>query len=66
MRRVIHRRIDQLAQQVPPGCAACRDWPHVWLLNEGDPEPPDGCDQCGRVRTGLVRVYLIGVDLANI
>jgi hypothetical protein len=66
MRRHINRRLDQLRHRLPAGCPVCRDWPRVWLLNEGDPEPPVCCSQCGRMRAGLVRVYLIGVDVADI
>jgi hypothetical protein len=44
----------------------CRDWPHVRLLVEGDPEPPSTCEGCGRVVTGLTRVYVLGIDPAEI
>jgi hypothetical protein len=66
MRRPLVRRLDQLAHRLPVGCPVCREWPLVWLMNEGDPEPPTTCLQCGRVRSGLVRVYLVGVDVADI
>jgi hypothetical protein len=60
------QRLDRLRHRLPVGCSVCRDWPLVWLLNEGDPEPPESCPQCGRIWTGLVRVYLVGVDVADI
>jgi hypothetical protein len=64
--RPLDRRLVQLRARVPAGCPVCREWPLVWLLNEGDPEPPKFCSQCGRIWTGLVRVYLVGVDVADI
>jgi hypothetical protein len=60
------RRLDHLRTRIPVGCPVCRDWPLVWIMNEGDAEPPERCLQCGRMRTGLVRVYLVGVDVADI
>jgi hypothetical protein len=66
MTHPLARRLGQLRTRIPAGCPLCRDWPLVWLLNEGDPEPPGRCTQCGRIRTGLVRVYLVGVDVADI
>ena len=66
MRRGIEQRLNQLAHRLLAGCPICRDWPLVWLLNEGDPEPPACCPRCRRKWTGLVRVYLVGVDVADI
>jgi len=44
---------------VPEGCRACRDWPVVRFLVEGDPEPPTVCTSCGREWHGLTRVFVI-------
>lgn len=44
---------------VPAGCAACREWPHVRFLREGDPEPPTVCSACGREWHGLTLVFVI-------
>ena len=38
----------------------------VRLLREDDPEPLDRCDRCGRVFTGLIRVYVLGIDCGAI
>jgi hypothetical protein len=62
----LNRRVQTLRDTLPDGCPACWDRPHVWLLNDGDPEPPERCDRCGRRFTGLVRVSLKGVDVADI
>jgi hypothetical protein len=54
-------RIKKLRERIGEGCPACKDWPMVVILRDDDPEPPGACDRCGRVFTGLVRVY-VGVD----
>lgn len=54
-------RIRKLRERIGEGCPACRNRPMAVILRRGDPEPPGSCDRCGRVFTGLVRVYL-GVD----
>ena len=66
MSRDIDQRLTTLRSQIPAGCPACRDWPHVWIITEGDPEPPAHCDRCGRLFSGLIRVYVVGVSLADI
>lgn len=50
---------------VPVGCPACRGWPVIWLVGEGDPEPPASCDKCGRAWANRVQVY-VGVRLADV
>lgn len=66
MTRHLDHRLAQLRTRIPAGCPACRHWPHVWILNPGDPEPPVQCDGCGRRFTGLIRVYLLDVAVADI
>lgn len=62
MRQQLQRRVEHLVAQIPEGCAACRDWPLVRILRDGDPDGPLVCDRCGRQWHGLTRVYLIGID----
>ena len=66
MRLLIERRLDSQRDRLPEGCPACRAWPHVWLMTDRGPEPPECCDQCGRQFSGLTRVYLPGIDIADI
>lgn len=60
MRQRTLARLRQLESRfaLPPGCPACANWPHVWLIGEGDPEPPLVCGECGRAFEGLIRVYI--------
>lgn len=62
MRQHLLRRVDDLRAQLPAGCWACRNWPLVRILREGDPEDPLICTHCGRHWHGLTRVYLVGID----
>lgn len=62
MRRVMRRRLDRLRAHIPEGCRVCRTWPRVWIINDTGTEPPDECNHCGRLFSGLVRVY-VGVDV---
>jgi len=64
-RNGVRRRVERVRAQVPVGCSVCRDWPVVWLMGEGDPEPPEACGRCGRAWAGEVRVY-VGVRLADV
>ena len=50
---------------MPPGCPACRSWPLVWLIGDGDPEPPVACWTCGRESTTETRVYM-GVRMVDL
>ncbi len=61
----LRRRTERVRAQVPPGCAACRGWPMVWLIGVDDPEPPAACGQCGREIAAETRVYM-GVMLADV
>lgn len=62
----LNRRVQTLRTQLPEGCPACQDWPHVWLMNAGDSESPERCDQCERQFSGLTRVYLLGVAVTDV
>lgn len=63
--RALRRRTEQVRWRVPVGCPACRSWPLVWLVGEGDPEPPWSCGQCGRPLAALTRIEL-GLRLADV
>jgi len=52
-------RVAKVRVVVPTGCAACRAWPLVRYLMDGDPEPPTTCGRCGREWHGLTRVLVI-------
>lgn len=65
MRATTTARVARLRARCGEGCPACRVWPHVWLMGEGDPEPPGSCPGCGRAWRGLVRVY-VGVSLGDV
>ena len=66
MKAHLSRRITRLSASVPPGCPACRDWPLVWIMGEGDPGPPGPCERCGREWQGLVRVYLVDLSIHDV
>ena len=52
-------RVAKVGAVVPEGCCACRSWPHVRFLRDGEPEPPTMCGTCGRECHGLTRVFVI-------
>lgn len=59
MRAGLTGRVARVRAAVPEGCRACRGWPRVRFLREGDPEPPTTCAACGRRWHGLTRVFVI-------
>ena len=52
-------RVARVRAVVPAGCAACRGWPLVRYLMDGEPEPPTICEACGREWHGLTRILVI-------
>lgn len=59
MRAGLTGRVARARAIVPEGCAACRAWPRVRFLHEGEAEPPTVCEACGREWYGLTRVIRI-------
>ena len=59
MRAGLTGRVAQVRAVISEECAACRAWPRVWLLRDGDPEPPTVCEACGGSWHGLTRVFVI-------
>jgi hypothetical protein len=65
MRRALLRRIDHLAHRLPQGCAVCRNWPMFWVMGDGDPDPPEHCERCGRTPK-YSPIRLVGISVAEI
>jgi hypothetical protein len=64
MRAGLAGRVAKVRAAIPAGCRACRGWPAVWLVGEGDPEPPAVCGRCGRAAPLIVS--LVGVRLGDV
>ena len=62
MRAGLMGRVAKVWAVVPEGCRACRSWPRVRFLREGEPEPPTSCPGCGRIWHGLTRVIRLVRD----
>lgn len=59
MRSGLTGRVGKIRAVVPEGCHACRGWPLVRFLREGEPGPPTVCAACGRGWHGLTRVHVV-------
>jgi len=60
-------RIVKLEDRVPRGCAVCRRWSPVVLVDRsGDRSRPAACPACGRAVAMTETVELAGVALADI
>jgi hypothetical protein len=60
-------RIARLADRQPRGCAVCRDWSTIVLVDDdGAISRPDACPACGRVVPFAERVWIVGVLLVGI
>jgi hypothetical protein len=66
VRGAIQTRVQRLSDQVPEGCVVCREWPHVWLLGDDDPDAPVRCTDCGRSVVGKTWLRLVVVDVPQI
>ena len=61
-RATLNRRIKEIRSRAPEGCFACRNPPPIVILGEDDPEPPESCEQCGRVFIGMRVVRITRVE----
>lgn len=52
-------RVARVRTAVPEGCPACRGWPLVRYLVDGDPGPTTVCPRCRREWHGLTRMLVI-------